>query len=80
MKKYNESSILPVLMCGLLLSALAWARQAEGKRGITPEDYFAFEFCQRPPDLAGRQTGRLCGQYRRSKTESAPLVYLDDCR
>jgi dipeptidyl aminopeptidase/acylaminoacyl peptidase len=35
-------------LCVLLLSSFAWARQAEGKRGITPEDYFAFEFISDP--------------------------------
>ena len=32
----------------LLLSTFAQARQAEGKRGVTPEDYFAFEFASDP--------------------------------
>jgi len=26
-----------------LVASVAWAHQAEGKRGVTPEDYFAFE-------------------------------------
>lgn len=35
-------------LCLLLLSTMALARQAEGKRGVTPEDYFAFEFVSDP--------------------------------
>jgi len=35
-------------MCVILLSSIVSARQAEGKRGITPEDYYAFEFISDP--------------------------------
>jgi dipeptidyl aminopeptidase/acylaminoacyl peptidase len=35
-------------LCVLAASSLAWTRQAEGKRGVTPEDYFAFEFVSDP--------------------------------
>ena len=35
-------------MCTLLVSSIARANQAEGKRGITPEDYFAFESISDP--------------------------------
>jgi len=39
--------VLAILLV-LLLVGSVWARQSEGKRGITPEDYFAFEFISDP--------------------------------
>ena len=41
----GKSKLVALLsLCLLLQPVSALARQAEGKRGITPEDYFAFEF------------------------------------
>jgi dipeptidyl aminopeptidase/acylaminoacyl peptidase len=48
MRRIVKSFVASLSLCVLLLSSLAWARQAEGKRGITPEDYFAFEFVSDP--------------------------------
>jgi dipeptidyl aminopeptidase/acylaminoacyl peptidase len=48
MKPIFRLSISSLSLCVLLLSTLGLARQAEGKRGVTPEDYFAFEFLSDP--------------------------------
>ena len=48
MRRAVKSSVGSLSLCVLLLSSLAWAHQAEGKRGVTPEDYFAFEFISDP--------------------------------
>jgi dipeptidyl aminopeptidase/acylaminoacyl peptidase len=48
MKGIFRLSVTSLSLCILLLSTLALARQAEGKRGVTPEDYFAFEFVSDP--------------------------------
>lgn len=48
MRRIVKSSVASLSLCVLLLSSLAWAGQAEGKRGITPEDYFAFESVSDP--------------------------------
>jgi len=44
----KTSSVVWLSLCILVGSSLAGARQAEGKRGVTPEDYFAFEFLSDP--------------------------------
>src|SRR6266550_9547555 len=48
MRRIIKSYGASLSLCILLLPSLAWARQTEGKRGITPEDYFAFEFVSDP--------------------------------
>jgi dipeptidyl aminopeptidase/acylaminoacyl peptidase len=48
MRKLASTIPTSILLCAFLLSSLAWARQAEGKRGITPEDYYSFEFVSDP--------------------------------
>src|SRR5215831_13719654 len=48
MRCYLKASLVSILSCALLLSTIARANQAEGKRGLTPEDYFAFEFISDP--------------------------------
>ncbi len=40
----SSSTILAIT----LLTAIVWAQQGDGRRGITPEDYFAFEFLSDP--------------------------------
>ncbi len=47
MKRIAKSSVASVSLCILFLS-IATAHQAEGKRGVTPEDYFAFELVSDP--------------------------------
>nr|MBA3806675.1 hypothetical protein [Acidobacteriota bacterium] len=32
----------------LFITSTCWAQQSETKRGITPEDYYAFEFLREP--------------------------------
>lgn len=46
MKRY-VISFTSVILVGLLCSA-AWPQSAEHKRGITPEDYYSFEFISDP--------------------------------
>ena len=48
MKAVIRLSVTSLSLCILLLSTFALGRQAEGKRGVTPEDYFAFEFVSDP--------------------------------
>lgn len=48
MKGVIRSFVTSVSLFVLLLANFASARQAEGKRGVTPEDYFAFEFVSDP--------------------------------
>ena len=48
MRRVVRSSVASLSLCVLLLASVAWAHQAEGKRGVTPEDYFAFEFISDP--------------------------------
>jgi len=48
MKGVIRQTATTLSLCILLLSASGLARQAEGKRGVTPEDYFAFEFVSDP--------------------------------
>ena len=48
MRCYLKASLVSVLSCALLVSTIARAYQVEGKRGITPEDYFAFESISDP--------------------------------
>ena len=48
MRCFVKASIASLLLCALLASSVARANQAEGKRGVTPEDYFAFEFISDP--------------------------------
>ena len=48
MRRVVRSSVASLSSCVLLLASVAWAHQAEGKRGVTPEDYFAFEFISDP--------------------------------
>lgn len=48
MRKLTKTFLTSFFFCVLLLSSLASARQAEGKRGITPEDYYSFEFIGDP--------------------------------
>ena len=48
MKGVIRLTVTSLSLCILLLSTLALARQPEGKRGVTPEDYFAFEFVSDP--------------------------------
>jgi dipeptidyl aminopeptidase/acylaminoacyl peptidase len=48
MRCFVKASIVSLLLCALLASSVARATQAEGKRGVTPEDYFAFEFISDP--------------------------------
>jgi dipeptidyl aminopeptidase/acylaminoacyl peptidase len=48
MRSYVKASLVSLLLCALSVSSVAQAYQAEGKRGITPEDYFAFEFISDP--------------------------------
>lgn len=48
MRRVGRWTIASRSLCVLLLSSLAWGGQAEGKRGVTPEDYFAFEFISDP--------------------------------
>jgi dipeptidyl aminopeptidase/acylaminoacyl peptidase len=48
MKRAIRLTATSLSLCLLLLSTLALARQAEGKRGVTPEDYFSFEFVSDP--------------------------------
>ncbi|HWO02755.1 MAG TPA: S9 family peptidase [Blastocatellia bacterium] len=48
MRKSPHSYIAILLLTLLSLSALSWAQQPEGKREITPEDYFSFEFASDP--------------------------------
>src|SRR5207302_7834887 len=40
--------VTSVSLCALLVSSSAFARQTDGKRGITPEDYYSFEFVSDP--------------------------------
>jgi len=46
--KRLSTFLTSVLLCALLVSSSAGARQAEGKRGITAEDYYSFEFVGDP--------------------------------
>ena len=48
MRRVVRSSVAVLSLYVLLLASVAWAQQAEGKRGVTPEDYFAFEFISDP--------------------------------
>src|SRR5262245_8158325 len=48
MRCYLKTALVSILLCALLVSTIARAYQAEGKRGVTPEDYFAFEFISDP--------------------------------
>jgi dipeptidyl aminopeptidase/acylaminoacyl peptidase len=48
MRKLTKTFLTSFFLCVFLLSSLASARQAEGKRGITPEDYYSFEFIGDP--------------------------------
>ena len=48
MTRVVRSSVASLCFCVLLVASVAWAHQAEGKRGVTPEDYFAFEFISDP--------------------------------
>lgn len=48
MKAVIRLTLTSISLCILLLATFAHARQAEGKRGVTPEDYFAFEFASDP--------------------------------
>ena len=48
MTRVVRSSIASLAMCVLVASSFAWTRQAEGKRGVTAEDYLAFEFVSDP--------------------------------
>jgi dipeptidyl aminopeptidase/acylaminoacyl peptidase len=48
MKGVIRLTVTSLSLCILLLSTLALARQAEGKRGVTPEDYFVFELVSDP--------------------------------
>lgn len=48
MKRVIRLTATSLSLCILLLSTLALARQGEGKRGVTPEDYFSFEFVSDP--------------------------------
>ncbi|HTF36756.1 MAG TPA: S9 family peptidase [Blastocatellia bacterium] len=48
MRRVVRSSVASLCLCVLLVASVAWAHQAEGKRGVTPEDYFAFEFISDP--------------------------------
>lgn len=48
MQRTNRLRLTSLTLCILMLSTFAVARQAEGRRGITPEDYFAFEFVGDP--------------------------------
>ena len=48
MRGVARSSVASLSLCVFLLASVAWAHQAEGKRGVTPEDYFAFEFISDP--------------------------------
>ena len=44
----KKSIFLTSFLLCVLLSSLTSGRQAEGKRGITPEDYYSFEFVSDP--------------------------------
>ena len=48
MRSYVKPLLVSLVLCALAGSSIARAYQAEGKRGITPEDYFAFEFISDP--------------------------------
>ena len=79
-----------VLFVALLVVA-AWAQTLEAKRGITPEDYFAFEFLSDPhlsPDgkklaFVSDRTGKAFDESRNTdvwviSAEGGPLTKISD--
>src|ERR1700693_2331857 len=48
MRRRIERFTVSLALSAIIVTSLAVARQAEGKRGVTPEDYFAFEFVSDP--------------------------------
>src|SRR5215471_1384455 len=48
MRCFVKASIGALLLCAMVAQSIALGTQAEGKRGITPEDYLAFEFISDP--------------------------------
>jgi len=48
MKRFASTVLSAISLCALLLFSVASARQVEGKRGITPEDYYSFQFISDP--------------------------------
>jgi len=48
MKRFASTVPNAISLCALLLFSVASARQVEGKRGTTPEDYYSFQFISDP--------------------------------